>query len=54
MLGVTASGLRVQLFAVEDFGPRWVEAPPYREWLLPYPRGAAGQPNSRLGMEQNA
>lgn len=35
-VGVHASGLRVQVFAVEDFGPQWVEAPPCREWLIAY------------------
>jgi hypothetical protein len=28
--------LRVQVFGVEDFGARWVDAPPYREWLISY------------------
>lgn len=35
-VAVQAHGLRVQLFVVEDFERVWVEAPPYREWLLPY------------------
>jgi len=45
---VTGSGLRVQLFAVEDFGPQWVEAPPYREWLIPYPEAVRVERVSRL------
>lgn len=55
-VGVTGSGLRVQLFAVEDFGPQWVEAPPYREWLLPYPEAEAAPAlrNSRLRVNQTA
>ena len=33
---VTPSSLRVQVFVVEDFDQQVIDAPPYREWTIPY------------------
>jgi hypothetical protein len=43
-VGVSAAGLRVQVFVVEDFNPQWVDAPPYREWVIPFMAPVAQMP----------
>jgi hypothetical protein len=35
-VNVEATGLRVRVFVVEDFDEKWVNAMPYREWVIPY------------------
>jgi hypothetical protein len=35
-VGVRSTGLRVQVFTVEDFGSHWIDLPPNPEWEIPY------------------